>query len=231
MRIHLSYRMLLATALLLVVALTPMATFAEQGTDTSKGEETTPTSTTVTPGQESPGPATSSVHKTEVENEAAGLRAPAASGSQERASGHLQLVEDRLAGDKLKRCRQRERNVTNIMARIVDRSTKQIDLFSLIASRTEIFYARKGKTLDSYSQLVAAVNAARNTAQTDLRTLKNTESFSCNSTNPKGQVATFQAALQGEIQDLKAFRSAVKNLVVGVKSVQTATSANEGSAQ
>jgi hypothetical protein len=105
------------------------------------------------------------------------------------------------------------------MSRSVQRAANQIDLFSTIATRTEDFYTNQGKTLANYDELVSAANTARSQAQTDLQSLKTT-TFSCSDTNPRGEANTFKTALQTVRQDLQRYRTAVKNLIVGVKSVQ-----------
>lgn len=137
----------------------------------------------------------------------------------------------RFTGNKLKVCEQRKGNITSIIDRVVKRTQNQIDLFDKIATRTKTFYANKGKTLSNYDELVAAVTAAKTKAETDLQTIKNNSDFSCSSDDPSGDVSGFKAAVKQEIQDLKAYRTAVKNLIVGVKSVQGEESHNDSAQQ
>jgi len=126
----------------------------------------------------------------------------------------------RLADAQLKSCQKRETAINNIMARTIDRSTKQIKVFDTIATRTEAFYASKGKTLSGYSALVSAVDAAKLKATADLSAMKTTADLKCDGTDPKGAASAFKVNLKLEIADLKAYKTAVKNLIVGVKSVQ-----------
>ena len=79
-----------------------------------------------------------------------------------------------LAAVQLKSCQKLEGAVNNIMARIVDRGSKQIVVFDTIATRTEAFYASKGKAVAKYDGLVAAVTAAKAKALLDLAALKTT---------------------------------------------------------
>lgn len=131
-----------------------------------------------------------------------------------------------LAAAQLKSCQNREKAITNIMTRIADRGQKQLTLFGTIATRTETFYTSKGKTLSNYDALVADVNAKATAAQTALSSVSSSSSgFSCDNSDPKGFVASFQSSLKSEIAVLQAYRTSVKNLIVGVKSVQgTSTS-------
>lgn len=132
-----------------------------------------------------------------------------------------------LADAKLKACQNRQKAINNIMTRIVTRGNNQITVFDTIATRTEAFYQKQGKTLANYNDLVTAVTTAKTKAETDLAAMKTTDTLDCTSSNPKGIVSAFQDSLKLEIADLKAYRTAVKNLIVGVKSVQGTTSSTD----
>jgi hypothetical protein len=156
-----------------------------------------------------------------------------------RANVHAQATNDTSVGSqttaqtklteaKLRVCQNRQHAITNIMARIADRGQKQLTLFSTIASRTETFYTDKGKTLSNYDALVADVTAKAATAQTAVDTIKSDSTgFSCDGSDPKGFVASFKDSLKSEISALQAYRTSVKNLIVGVKSVQSTTPTNQ----
>ncbi len=134
----------------------------------------------------------------------------------------------RLAAAKLKVCQNREKAINNILSRIADRGKKQLDLFTTIATKTETFYTNKGKTLSNYDALVADVTAKKDMAQTAVDTIKNSSvSFKCDGTDPKGVISGFKDSLKSEIEVLKAYRTSVKNLIVGVKSVQGTTSSSD----
>lgn len=135
-----------------------------------------------------------------------------------------------LVAAQLKACQNRQKAITNIMARIADRGQKQLTLFGTIATRVETFYTDKGKTLNNYSALVADVNAKQAAAQATVDTIESDSTgFSCDGTDPKGFVDTFKDSLKSEISALQDYRTSVKNLIVGVKSVQgTTTSTTDG---
>lgn len=139
-------------------------------------------------------------------------------------------VQTRLDAVKLKVCQIREKSIDNIMARIADRGQKQLDLFSSIATRVETFYTNKGKTLSNYDALVADVNAKQAAAQTAVDTVKaDKASFKCDGADPHGAADVFKNDLKLEISALKDFRTSVKNLIVGVKSVQGTTQSSANS--
>ena len=148
--------------------------------------------------------------------------------AEANAKARLATAETRLAAAKLKVCQTREKVIDNIMSRLGDRGQKQLDLFSSIAQRTETFYTEKGKTLASYDTLVAAVNAKKATAQAAVDTVKSSSAnFKCDGTDPKGVASAFKDNLKIEIAALKEYKTTVKNLIVGVKSVQGTTSSTE----
>lgn len=149
----------------------------------------------------------------------------------ETDSGTL-AKQHKLAANMLRVCNLHSDKINMIMGRIVARGTKQTELFSTIATRVEKFYADKGIALDNYDALVAAVNSAQSNAQTDISAMKSFDTFKCDGSDPKGQISTFRTDLKTEIQDLKDFRTAVRNLIVGVKSVTgTTNSGNDSNAQ
>ena len=152
--------------------------------------------------------------------------------AQTSAGEHRDAARTRLENAKLKACQNREKAINNIMARISDRGQKQLDLFTTIAERTEKFYTDKGKTLSNYDELTADVTAKKAEAQTVVDTVKSSSvSFTCDGEDPKGVAQTFKDNLKIEITALNAYKTAVKNLIVGVKSVQGTTSSSEGSEQ
>jgi hypothetical protein len=145
-----------------------------------------------------------------------------------KATEKKAAAQTKLADAKLKACQNRERAIDNLMGRIADRGQKQLDLFSSIATKTETFYTEKGKTLSNYETLVSDVSAKKDAAQTAVDTVKaNSVTFKCDGSDPKGMATTFKDSLKTEIAALKDYKTSVKNLIVGVKSVQSATTSTE----
>jgi DNA-binding transcriptional ArsR family regulator len=119
----------------------------------------------------------------------------------------------------LRVCENRAKNIEAIMTRSIKRAEHQGKLFTTIAERVKAFYVEKGKTVANYDELVAAVDSAKTTLDTHLAALKEVE-FACDSDDPKGSIDSFKEAHQQVLTDLKALRTAVKNLIVGVRSAQ-----------
>lgn len=143
-----------------------------------------------------------------------------------QAVGHKAAAGAKLVDAKLRVCQNRQKTITNIMSRIADRGQKQLTLFTTIADRVETFYTDKGKTLSNYEALVADVNAKQAAAQATVDTIKSASTgFDCNGADPQGFVSSFKGSLKAEISALQDYRTSVKNLTVGVKSVQSTTAA------
>ena len=148
--------------------------------------------------------------------------------AEETATEKKEDGKNRLVEAKLKVCQNREKAITNIMKRVGDRGQKQIDLFTKIAEKTEAFYVKKGKTLSNYDALVADVNAKKAIAQAAVdKTKASVVDFKCDGTDPKGAAASFKDNMKAQNEALKAYKTAVKNLIVGVKSAQGTTSSSE----
>lgn len=135
-----------------------------------------------------------------------------------------EVEKPHLANAKLKVCQTHEKEITNITTRFSDRGTKQLDVFNKIADRTEAFYTSKGKTLSNYDTLVADVTSKKASAQAAVNTVTSSSTtFKCDGTDPKGMATSFKDSLKVEITALKDYKTAIKNLIVGVKSVESTT--------
>jgi hypothetical protein len=144
--------------------------------------------------------------------------------AEQKAADAKANAQTRLSDAKLKACQNRETAITNIMSRLSDRGQKQLALFSSIADKTETFYTQKGKTISTYDALVADLAAKKALAQTAVQTITSSSTaFTCDGTDPKSVAATFKDNLKAEITALNDYKTAVKNLIVGVKSVQQTT--------
>ena len=169
-----------------------------------------------------------SAHASEVGGSTTTTTSSSGSGDSSTAStDHKATATAKLDAVKLKVCQKRETAINNTLQRIADRGQKQLDLFTGIATKTETFYTTKGKTLSNYDALVSDVNAKKLAAQTTVGTIKaDSVTFKCDGTDPKGAAASFKADLKLEISALKAYKTSVKNLIVGVKSVQGSTTSD-----
>lgn len=133
----------------------------------------------------------------------------------------------KLEATKLKVCQTRETNIKNILSRITDRNNKRIDTFNKIYLRVKDFYVSKGKILSNYDELVASVDAKKIAADSAAQTLSGSSTnFACDSDNPKEQASTFKTYNQNFNNAMKEYKTAIKDLIVGVKSVQDTTTSD-----
>jgi hypothetical protein len=128
----------------------------------------------------------------------------------------------RLDAAKQRVCEVHKKRIAAIMKRGAARAENHVAVFTKIAERTKAFYEKKGKVLANYDELVAAVDSAKAKTEADIATLKTLDELDCSSEDPKGNVEDFKTALKTVKDDLQAYRTAIKNLIVGVKSVQSA---------
>lgn len=131
--------------------------------------------------------------------------------------------------NKLAACKNKEAAINRIFGRVSARGTKQIEVFSTIATRTQDFYTTSGKTVSNYAALTAAVTAKKTAAQTAVDAVKTSSvTFKCDGTDPKGAAQGFKDKAKAMITALNDYKTAVKNLIVGVRSVQTDLSTEGG---
>lgn len=150
--------------------------------------------------------------------------------AQTQSQERRETGQAKLDAAKLKACQNREKAIKNIMSRISDRGAKQLDVFTKISDRTQEFYKEKGVTLNNYEALVEEVEAKKAAAEVVVEAVKNDSTeFKCDGDNPKATADIFKDNLKAMNQALKDYKTAVKDLIVGVKSAQS--TATEGSTE
>lgn len=135
-------------------------------------------------------------------------------------SGNGQVVQTgKLEGNKLEACQNRERVITATMARVQDRAQKRLTVFDKIAERVQNFYEEKGYHLTNYDELVSEVNAKRIEAQNATQTMAQNGTFDCSGDGPKEVLDGFKTRAMAQNGALKGYKTAVQNLIEGVKTV------------
>lgn len=127
--------------------------------------------------------------------------------------------KERIAGKKLEICQQHTEHITSTMKNLSTRGSEQFTVFEKIAARTQEFVTKKQLAVANYHELVSTVNtthAAAKAASEKVQTLGST--WSCSGDSPKASAAEFKLAKRDQITALKAYKTAVKNLIVAVKS-------------
>lgn len=172
---------------------------------------------------------------TSEKSEAAAKRAAAEAAAKERkaameaaAKERREAVKEKLSAAKLQICNDRKANIDNRVTRISERVTKHLALFDNIAQRAQTFYVNKGNALENYDALVADMEAKKAAAKTAAATLESQRgSFDCEGDNPKAAIAAYKDTLKDTIEVLKEYRTSIKNLIVGIKSVNATDTASK----
>jgi hypothetical protein len=185
------------TALSVVLlSLSAAPAFAEDGSGGTSGSDSTVSSTS---------------HETEVHKTV-----------QAAVDQHQESRQQTLADRQEKFCANKQRVVTNILNRIANRGQRQIDVFTKIADRTKKFKEDNNLTVENYESIVATVNDKKTAAETTVAKIKAdataAASLSCDPGQPKSVVGGFRDDLKAENSALKAYKTAIKNLIVAVKS-------------
>ncbi|HSW77490.1 MAG TPA: hypothetical protein VLG36_01675 [Candidatus Chromulinivoraceae bacterium] len=205
---------------------TGIAVYAQDGTNMDRTNTTTPNSSESTSTTTE---RTAEQQKLEAAKEAETKARTEAEQEIQVAKDKVKTAEDRLSGTRLKTCQARQAAITKIMKDAAQHGTDQITLFSTITTRVENFYKSKGKTLSNYDQLVSDVTAKQTAAQAAVQTVKTADTqFDCSSANPKATIDVFKAEIKAQNTAIEQYRTAVKNLIVGIKSVQSTTSTGNG---
>jgi len=126
----------------------------------------------------------------------------------------------RLADKKLELCQNKQETITSSLRRAADQGLNQIDVFKKIADRTMTFYEEQGNAVANYDQLVAEVNNKYKVAKLTVATITADMVFDCTSNNPKAALMAFRDTHKQNTAALKAYKTAIKNLIVAVKSAQ-----------
>lgn len=135
-------------------------------------------------------------------------------------------AQTRLSAARLRVCQLHETVIKTRLSHLGQLASSMEDKFASISGRVQTYYTNKvlpsGKTVANYDTLVtdistkkAAVDSALTKAKTDVA------GFDCTVANPKGQLTSYRLDMQAVKQALKDYRTAIKDLIVAVRSIAT----------
>jgi hypothetical protein len=113
-------------------------------------------------------------------------------------------------------CQKRQNAVKTIIGRLDTRIANQLSLFTAVAGRVENFYSKSNNKVANYNQLLANLSTTSSVVRTEYTTLQASSTFSCSTSHPKAIVDSFLGDLKTTLSDLKAYKTAVQNLIVAV---------------
>jgi hypothetical protein len=133
-------------------------------------------------------------------------------------------AKGKLSATKLQICKDRKATIEQRASRITQRTTKHLELFDSIAERTQAFYISSGSTVENYDTLANDIATKRITATVAIDSLNAQNiTIDCEGVEPKTIIATYKESLRLAIEALRDYRTAIKNLIVAVKTAQAAT--------
>lgn len=148
-------------------------------------------------------------------------------GSENSDNQSAVMPEDRFTANQLRVCEKRQDRIMTQISSISDRGSKQLEVFHSIAERVKAFYVTKGYHTDSYDATAQQADTLYDQSLVALNaTESNGEAWSCNGTNPIAQLQTFKQAKESEMAILAAYKDAVHELIITVK-----TAASQGVSQ
>jgi len=132
-------------------------------------------------------------------------------------------IKDKLDAVKLKVCETRQNIIKRRSQSLANRANTQFNVFDSIATKVENFYTTKvlpkGVVVANYDQLVADIATQKTDAMNAIDTAKtDATNFDCSGDNPKAQLTNFNSDMKLAIAALKDYRTAIRNLIVAVKS-------------
>lgn len=135
---------------------------------------------------------------------------------QERRQGKLDDARKRI-------CESRVKNVERIMNKAATQGQKHLEVFNKISNRVQEFYANRGLAVDNYDTLIANVSAKKVAAEVAITAVKdNTTTFNCSGENPIGTADMFSGKIRAMHVALKEYRTAIKDVLVAVKTANAA---------
>lgn len=184
---------------------------AEENSTTTTEQNSTPTTTQKTEAEA----------RLKAAREQAAAKREQAEKARQAALEKRDAAKTRLQEAKLKACQAREKHITATMARMAERGKNQLQVFTKITDRVKTFYQEKGKVAANYDELVADVEAKLVAAQVAIDAAQAAGgTFSCDGDDPRTASQNFKTAHMEQAAALKEYRTAVKNLIVAVKSAQ-----------
>lgn len=136
-----------------------------------------------------------------------------------RVAKEAKLDEKRLAT-----CEKRAGKINATIARSVEQSERHLSVFQKIAERTQAFYENKGYEAANYDELVESVTEKEIEALAAIEAAGEV-TFDCEETDVENVGANVKDLMRAQKTALKEYRTAIKDLIVGVK--QAAKSAEE----
>lgn len=132
---------------------------------------------------------------------------------------------------RLQSCDARKTALTNRMSNAVEASQRHKAVFDSLYTKIKTFYTSKNLNVASYADLSSKVDTARTDAATEITALQSLDiTVDCTQADSlAGKVSAFQAALSATRDSLKAYRTALVNLITAIHGASSAHSSSGSS--
>lgn len=153
--------------------------------------------------------------KAEAAREAAKKKAEAA-----REAAKVK-ADAKLAENKQRICEQKQTRLQGRLDKIAAQGTRQLAVFEKISTKVQEFKTTKNLTVTNYASLVEKVDAAHVDAVKAVADATKAPTFDCaDPVAAKTTVEAYKKAIVARNKALKTYKTAVKDLLVAVKSSQ-----------
>lgn len=152
----------------------------------------------------------------------------------QQANENREAAQARVADKKVELCADRIERIKSQMTRASEHGTRVIAVFTRISDRTVTFQEERRAEFAEFTTLESSVISSRALAEEKVnQTAAAANDFDCESTERKEMLTAFKQAVQAQNEALKAYKTAVKDLIVGVKSAnaQVSEGAEDGTNQ
>jgi len=127
--------------------------------------------------------------------------------------------EQELKEKRKQQCAAKAEGVNTAFKKITENRRRIFTRLTEISDKVQAFVTNKQLTVENYDQLVATVTERKSTAEASINQVHAVNTLSCNDIrSPKDQFKTFREKRQGSIDALKEYRTAIKKLILAVKS-------------
>lgn len=114
-------------------------------------------------------------------------------------------------------CEKHQNAINRVMSNMNNRRQSTLERISKISEAVQKFYKDKNLNTEGYTELIAEVEAAKNTAVSATTKQRGVSPLDCNGGHPRADLAEFAQRRTSAINAMKTYRDAVKNLVKAVK--------------
>lgn len=130
------------------------------------------------------------------------------------------MKQDRRAAldaKRLEACEKKSNKINSIIQKRSSQASKHLAVFTKISDRVQEFVADKSLTIENYDALVANIEDKEQAATAAIEANTNTV-FDCDSVDASSPGKVVKASVNGVRDALKEYRTAIKDLIVKVKS-------------